>query len=681
MNKEILLIFILVFLLLNVNSVFASNTVSVTPDTYFDVSSNVYNSSFSKTDGSEKDYDVYGVNLPLYYGPIRNIEYFNSTVGYDAQVDGIEHLSSPFIVESGPVRVLIHGENTSNIPLSDINCAYNYSIDVYSYPNYYFVNYRDWGNFTQIRLAGNGFRMYEFEREDVDKSRLSYWGRANISGILIPNETMRYTNESYIFLWNGSHTATIGYFVNRHNFAGRHNISVYFGDRPKPFIGEGVRSTQTSAEWSWITWFGNNGGGDLNINETVNNRDFKSQFLEYYYPATITSISGTYQQRDNITGTYNFTVDSNGLSRFNFSTSNNINHTYPIFHIKDTTSSASSYKDHIWYKNYSQSNAWQQLTNYTDFVIQDGNSTYFGYNYTLLLINKTLGSDYEFWINNDTDPPSNITITIESDKMSSNRQTISRPNSYITVYGHAFYKDLENTSYANKELNFTYDTRNLGSNTTNGTGYYWFTFSIPYEGTYNLTVSATDTYNNTGENTTVLYITTHPIYVKFKLSYHLGTTKTDDVYRIGTDLMNETINNLDKINTQYSNNLTHAYVCTYDKTEYTDGLSLSLVHSYKNSDISFVNFSTNSTLQDYTLELKQKIENAQLLLTYTKIPSIAFSSFSYPIPKDVPILIQFKSDRIQINGTDRFSAGSHKICAEKSGISLGNKPIINVGIC
>jgi len=285
-----------------------------------------------------------------------------------------------------------------------------------------------------------------------------------------------------------------------------------------------------------------------------------------------------------------------------------------------------------------------------------------------------------------------ITITLESDKMTSNRQIISRPNSDILLYGKAFYTN--GTSYTNQQLNFTYDTRSLGSDTTNASGYYSFTFSIPYEGSYNLTVKARDASGNTGENSTTLFVSTHPIYAKFKLSYHLEASKTDDIYRIGTSgLTNETIDNLDKANVQYASNLTHGYVCSYD----SNGL-LSLIHSGKKPDLSFVNFSTNASLADYTLELKQKIEDTNLLLTYSKgtcqniedkmylvesyaIPSRAFSSFSYPIPSAVPILIQFKNDRMQINGSDRFSAGDHKICAQKSGISSGSKPIIDVSVC
>jgi len=494
----------------------------------------------------------------------------------------------------------------------------------------------------------------------------------------------------------------------------------------------------------------------------------------------------------------------------------------------------------------------------------------------------------------------NIIVTLEANK-TSKRDIISRPNSNIPITGYAYYAN-DNSAYASQQLTFTYDTRSLGTNTTNASGYYWFTFSIPYEGSYNLTVKARDASGSAGENSTIIFISTHPLTVKYNLNFTLGSTKANDLYKKGSK-----------------------YVCGYDNTEYSDGLVLSLIHSYKaqdlqdigfesassqglvgywkfdegigttaydssgynndgilknktgscggtacpswttgkfNSGLEFdgigdyvdlgsdlsilqnvseatltawvkadtlsaseryivgisknnsgtptlisrafvllsdsdevkaggrsadgedaqfvttttspistgtwyhiatvinyandsvtiyvngqsqaatgtVNFSQNTTsntastsnavgseddgsssffdgvIDDVRIwnraltadeikteygskfKLKQKIENSQLLLAFTKgtcqaiegrmylvesyaIPSRAFSSFSYPIPAAVPILIQFKNDRIQINGSDRFSAGDHKVCVEMLGKSLGNKPIMGVGKC
>jgi hypothetical protein len=290
-----------------------------------------------------------------------------------------------------------------------------------------------------------------------------------------------------------------------------------------------------------------------------------------------------------------------------------------------------------------------------------------------------------------------IIITMESDKVFS-RKIITRPNNRTTIYGQVYYL-ANGSAYTNQQLNFTYDSTSLGANTTNGTGYYWFTFTIPYEGTYNLTVNTTDSNKNSGQNVTTMLIATHPINVRFRLSYHLGSNKDDDVYRIGTSgLTNQTIDASNINNIQYSSNITHPYVCSYDKTEYSDGLTLGLIHSGKKGDMSFVNFSATAAPTNYTLELKQRTEGTAMLLTYTKsdckniddkmylvesntIPSHSFSSFGYSIPTDTRLLIQFRNDRIQINGTDRIAAGNYKLCVEKIGVSSGNKPMIGVGRC
>jgi len=278
---------------------------------------------------------------------------------------------------------------------------------------------------------------------------------------------------------------------------------------------------------------------------------------------------------------------------------------------------------------------------------------------------------------------SDIIITIESSKMSSNRQIISRPNTDITVYGKAFYTT--GTAYSNQQLTFTYDTRSLGTNDTDSSGNYWFTFSIPYEGGYDLTVRAIDSSGNTGENSSSLFISTHPLKVKFNFAFHLGTSKANNNFTI---YKNSVVDSWENVT-----NTTKRYLCSHDGNNL-----LSLIHSYKDSYFysSTLNQSYSST--DYLFTLTNDVENSQLLLTFSKgtcqviedrmylvesysIPSNAFSSFSYPIPRYVPVLIQFKNDRIQINGTDRISKGDYKICVENFAKTLGNKPMIKVGRC
>jgi hypothetical protein len=288
--------------------------------------------------------------------------------------------------------------------------------------------------------------------------------------------------------------------------------------------------------------------------------------------------------------------------------------------------------------------------------------------------------------------PLQIIITLESDSMNSLSQIVSRPNRNILCYGKASYNN--GNDFANKPLTFTYDSTALATNNTDSSGSYSLTFSIPYEGNYSLRIRTNDTQGISGENSTVMLITTAPKNVKYRLIYRLGSSKTDDVYRIGNPDLNGTIDDITLTNAQYAKNLTHAYVCSYNGSA---DLLLSLVHSYKKSDLNFVKFSTVAAEANYTLELSQKTSSS-LLLAYTKgtcdaienkmylvekqtIPSNPFASFSFGIPKEYPFEIRVQYDKIQLNGSDRFGLGSHKVCIEKSGVSLANKPIVDVEKC
>jgi hypothetical protein len=293
---------------------------------------------------------------------------------------------------------------------------------------------------------------------------------------------------------------------------------------------------------------------------------------------------------------------------------------------------------------------------------------------------------------------STISVTLESDKMSAARKISTRSSNYILVYGTTNY-DEDGSACSGCTVSFTYDNNLAGSNTTNSVGSYNFTFSVPADGNYSFKVQATDNYGNAGNNATIMSIKTRPEYVKFRLSYALGTTKENDVYKIGTaGNVSGLIDSADLSILQYSSNLTHGYVCTYDNTEYSNGLSISLIHSYKSSYLDYVNFSASSSSTDYTLELRNKIDGSNLLLAYTKgtcdnidskmylvekqsLPSTSFSTFSYGGPSQYPYEIRTDYDRIQINGSSRWSSGSFKLCIQKTGVSSANKPIVDVGTC
>jgi hypothetical protein len=289
-----------------------------------------------------------------------------------------------------------------------------------------------------------------------------------------------------------------------------------------------------------------------------------------------------------------------------------------------------------------------------------------------------------------------VMITLESEDMDTQRKIIVRPNSNTSVYGRATYS-LDSSAYANEQISFSYDTTSLGSNTTNATGHYSFTFSIPYRGVYTLNVSAQDESGNSGINTSEMTIKYKPEWVKYSLTYKLGTSKTNDIFTIGTSpLINDTVNTTTFNITKYSSELDKSYICTYDNSEVSQGITLGLVHSWRKSDLDYVNFS-NVGNEDYTLELKQDLES-QTLLAYTKgtcenihdkmylvesqtIPSNPFASFSFPIPAKYLVEMMLQYVGFEINGTDRFPKGSYKICIEYEGTTQANKPLIGVNTC
>ncbi|GEM_PF-3266189 len=238
---------------------------------------------------------------------------------------------------------------------------------------------------------------------------------------------------------------------------------------------------------------------------------------------------------------------------------------------------------------------------------------------------------------------------------------------------------------------------------TNSSGQYSTTLFLKLTfpgGTY--TVNATSYYNcstltgnyllNASNSTT--FACESLFFVKYKLTYRLGTTKVNDIYRIGN--YSETVDNLTVTRTLYPSDLIHAYVCTYDNTEYLNGQLLALIHFYKKENLIFLNFSATETNDNYTIELKQQI-NSKSLLSFTKgtcqlidqkmylienqqIPR-SFATLEYGLPKGQIIQIRLQNDRIKINGTDRFAKGTFRICIEYQGLSEDKKPIIWVREC
>lgn len=189
-----------------------------------------------------------------------------------------------------------------------------------------------------------------------------------------------------------------------------------------------------------------------------------------------------------------------------------------------------------------------------------------------------------------------------------------------------------------------------------------------------------------------------PTFVKFNFDYKIGGNKSEDAYDIGT--INETIGvrNVTKQFSTLHGNLTSKYVCTYNKT---DGIVLSLIHSGKSDRLDYINFTSiidvnNYNNNTYKTSIRQKIVGSSLIIPFTKgtcktvsnnfylvesqdIPSKPFASFKLG-GESIPIQIYSTYDRLQLNGTDRFSAGSYKVCLSNEGV-VGGKPRIWVRLC
>lgn len=195
-----------------------------------------------------------------------------------------------------------------------------------------------------------------------------------------------------------------------------------------------------------------------------------------------------------------------------------------------------------------------------------------------------------------------------------------------------------------------------------------------------------------------LNATNTPSTVTYRLKYRIGTTKTNDVYKLGD--FNITIDDLDSTNLQYPSNLSRAFVCTHDKTEYSDGLTVALMNSGDKRHMTFVNFSTNATAIDanYTIELRQDVQDGQALITFTKndcdsisnksymvetqdMPSTAFSDFPIQSGANNLIRLSLIYDRLVINGTDWFDQGDNKVCVEHLSTAPSNQPMIGVYRC
>jgi len=289
-----------------------------------------------------------------------------------------------------------------------------------------------------------------------------------------------------------------------------------------------------------------------------------------------------------------------------------------------------------------------------------------------------------------------VKITIESDKMRSEGKIICKPNGVINVFGTTINSDT-GLPIANSNLTFSYGTTAIGTNTSDNSGNYNMTFSVAYDGNYTLNVTSADA-NYPGTNSSILTIRSKPEYVKYRMTYHLNTSNANNIYTMGTaSLANQTMNNTNINNLQYASNLSHYYVCSYDSVDYANGVLLAMIHSYKGSYLDYINFSSTAANPNYTLEIKSKPEGSNLLLAYTKgtcqlvsskmqiiesqaIPSNPFATFNLGTPGTYNYEIRAVYDKIDINGTDSWTAGTNVVCVEKTTVS-NQRPVVYVRRC
>ena len=454
----------------------ASTVVSVTTNSLYRIvggtNSNglpIYAINVSKTAGSmarENNMDIYNQNFPS-NAQNMNIRISNSTSSTTSNQVLADFAMSNWVVESGPIRAMVHFENASSSYGNYANCTnpygdlsvgvgevicFNYTTDYYAYPTYYQTIYFVAGNFSKIdfpaAVSGTALQ-YVFTRAATTSPKLDSYGAYNLDGYISAASTDADANynisnntDALVFVFNTSGTnRTFASFIPIQTWAGtagKAGINTTYRRASNytriVFVGMGGLKTQKNVTFSYASLFGQNGNTAVTSNDTIYNLDFKNAFLSFKNPATVTAFTGSYEGFSNITGTYNLTQSGNTV-RFNFTTGL-YNRTQPVFFIKDLYN-ASATINHVWWRNYTANSAWQQLTNWTNFLIQGGNSTYFGYDYILFMPNYTLYNDsqtYEFWISNSTNPVVGTSTTADAIAYSNQRNTFYAAGLFWVFY-------------------------------------------------------------------------------------------------------------------------------------------------------------------------------------------------------------------------------------------------------
>lgn len=392
-------------------------TVSVTQNSVYRVNGNdnTYSVDFQKSSctntapcGVEANLTIFQTNFPRYSSNSKAIGSGGGGTGYI-------NISSSSLIEYGPVRVVIYFVNNTNNFIAGTNTILNWTQIVYAYPKYY-QNYYNFSANNTIRIGPittSLFDIYKTTATGTDNPRFDEWNNRTINGtnylysidVNAGADNFNLGSNTLAFYYDDTdHNKTVLTFKTQTNTTSSNN---YASQDISERMQYGIYSSSyenTPRYIGYAVMFGQSGATTVENNQTVWNADFEEQYRAWYNPATMTAIVGTQKSRNNITGSYNYTANGT-MADFNFTTVAGMNYTYPVFEIENI-SNISAIK--VFWKNYTASANWVQLTNWTDYVLQEGNSSFFGYKYILLLINKTLGKEtagaetYEFMVNNTT---------------------------------------------------------------------------------------------------------------------------------------------------------------------------------------------------------------------------------------------------------------------------------------
>jgi len=455
-----------------------SSTVSVTTNSYYNVFAGDYALNMSKLYGGERGIYTFGESeLIGGDGSANAIRRWNNMYFYNSSGQAFStslNTTNSTVVESGPVRVLINYWNYSSGYGDFSDCGANVCTgwEEFSafYPDRYFTYLTMLGNYTGFRFGGGGTYFTNFYYLDntlwgagvfTENNNLynTYdFGLVAKGQIIVPSIAAKY----YIIFYDNDTTnrTAVWVILNYTNWNG--DQIVYDntgGSRSTARVQSGNSQSNpgsypnVSISWMWM--FGRNGNITINneSSTSIHNSAYVERIKDVQNPASISSITGSFLGFERKFGTYNFTASSNKVD-FNFTTGS-YNRTNPVFQIKDL-SNIDLVKEHVWWRNVtSGQGVWKKLSSAdNNFLLQEGNSTYFGYNYILILMNTTLNANtkHEFWISNSSDPIvgawSNVTKVINS--------TIG-----CTIRWCIYVNDTSNNWNSSCEEPFTYKTKGL----------------------------------------------------------------------------------------------------------------------------------------------------------------------------------------------------------------------------